>query len=124
MSTHVHDFPTATAVAAGMYPYPITASTNGPAVDLAAGDGPCFAVQQVGDAPGDGTLDGTIEQSADGTNWSAVGGAAFAPVPGPDNVQVIRFTRTARYVRWVGTLAGAAPEFTVAVVIGQQKKSL
>lgn len=124
MSSHVQDFPASAQVGAGLYPTSLTATTNGPAVDLAAGDGPCFAVQHVGDCPGDGTLDGKIEQSADGTSWAAVSGATFAQVDGPDAVQVIRFDRTARYVRWVGTLAGAAPEFVVAVLIGQQRKTI
>jgi hypothetical protein len=124
MSSHVQDFPASSAVIAGYYPYPITTTTTGPSVNLATGDGPCFAIQVVGDTPGDGTLDGHVEQSNDGTTWSAIGGAAFAQVPGPDNLQVIRFTRSAKFVRWVGTLAGADPQFTVVVLFGQQKKTL
>jgi len=123
MSTHLDDFPTSAALAAGRSPTSLTASTNGPTVSFPTGDGPCFAIQQVGDAPGDGTLDGRIEQSADGTTWSAISGAVFAQVPGSDNLQVIRFIRSAKYVRWAATLAGDSPQFTVAVVIGQQKKT-
>jgi len=124
MSTHVNDFATAAAVVAAQYPYPLTATTNGPAVSLPAGDGPCFAVQLVGDAPGDGTIDGALQESDDGTTWTAIPGATFAQVPGSDTAEVINFTRSAKYVRWVGTLAGVSPQFTVSVLIGQQKKTI
>jgi hypothetical protein len=124
MSSHVQDFPASSVVIAGRYPYPIAATTTGAGVNLAAGDGPCFAIQVVGDAPGDGSLDGHVEQSDDGTTWSAIPGATFTQVPGPDNLQIIRFTRSARLLRWVGTLGGADPQFTVTVLFGQQKKTL
>ena len=122
MSTHINDLRSATVVAA-LDPTDLTASHNGSAVNLAAGDGPCFAIQHVGDAPGDGTLAGRIEQSDDGTTWTAISGAAFTQVAGGDVVQVIRFHRSAKYIRWVGTLAGSSPEFIVGVLVGELKKT-
>ena len=47
---------------------------------MISADGPCFAIQQVGDISADGILSGHIEESADGTNWTAIAGAAFDDV--------------------------------------------
>ena len=121
MSTHLNDLPSAAVVAAGFAPAVITESEAGPAVDLAAGDGPCFAVQLVGAVSAGDSVAGALEQSADGGFWTAVPGAAFAPAAAA-GVQTIRFDRTARYVRWVGTVAGTDPSVAVAVVIGQERK--
>ena len=120
MSTHIDDLRSA---AAGAYPTTISSSANGTTVDLAAGDGPCFAIQQVGDAPGDGTLAGRIEQSADGSTWSAISGTTFTQVAAANDLQVIRFNRSAKYLRWAATLAASSPEFTVGVLIGSLKKT-
>jgi len=124
MSTHIDDFRSA-VVSAGLAPGTQTASVNGPAVDLISGDGACFAVQQVGTVADETTLAGRIEESPTGTSsWTAISGAAFADVTGSNDVQVIRFTRTARYVRYVGTLTGATPSADVAVLIGEPRKTL
>jgi len=125
MSTHINDLRSAGAIAAGIHPAAIGANATGPTVDLGAidGDGPCFAIQHVGDLEDEGTLDGRIEESANGSSWSAISGATFTQVAAANNLQVIRFTRTARYVRWAATVAGASVLFTVAAVIGSQKKT-
>jgi hypothetical protein len=123
MSTYINDLRSSAVVAAGLHPTTISVSTNAPAVDLTDGDGPCFAIQLVGDLEESGTLDGRIEQSADGTTWDAIPGAVFAEVDGAQDVQVIRFERTMRYLRWASTVAGDDPVFTVAVAIGSLKKT-
>jgi hypothetical protein len=125
MSTHINDFASAAVLAAGFEPETLTASVNGPAVDLLSGDGSCFAVQQVGTVSEDATLTGHIEESATGTSgWTAISGAAFAAVDSGSDLQVIRFARTARYVRWVGTVTGPTPSADVAVLIGEPKKTI
>ncbi|HJZ55648.1 MAG TPA: hypothetical protein VKE74_11840 [Gemmataceae bacterium] len=125
MSTSLHDFPSAVTVAAGLSPATLTGNATGPAVDLADADGPCFAVQLVG-ALTDTTLTGRIEQSATGASgWTAISGAEFTPETDAEKVQVIRFTPTARYVRWAADVTDEGdPSVAVAVVIGQQKKSI
>ena len=123
MSTHIDDLRSSVSMAAGVYPTTISMSAQGPTVDLAAGDSSCFAIQEVGDAPGDGTLDGRIEQSSNGSSWAAISGAAFAQLVAGNDIQVIRFQRTAKYVRWAATVAGSSPAFTVSVLIGSQKKT-
>jgi hypothetical protein len=123
MSTHVNDLASAVAVHTGLFPAAQTTSVQGPTIDLVSADGPCFAIQQVGSVSAADTWAGFIEESADGSSWSAVPGATFAVVSVSDNAQVIRFTRTARYVRYSGTIAGSTPSILVSAVIGEQKKT-
>jgi hypothetical protein len=123
MSTALHDLASAGLVVAGLHPDTKTSSPTGPTIDLVAADGPCFAIQQVGSLSEDTTLEGRIEQSADGSNWSAITGATFDPVTIENTLQVIRFTRTARYVRYAAELTGDTPSVDLAVVIGEQKKT-
>ena len=122
MSTSIHDFASAAAVGTGLYPVARTSSVNGPTVDL-GGDGPCFAVQQVGVVAAGTALAGRIEESAAGSSWTAIGGAEFAEVSASSNLQVIRFERSARYVRWACDITGDTPSAVVAALIGQQKKT-
>ena len=124
MSTALHDVASAAFVAAGLYPDTKTASPTGPTIDMISADGPCFAVQQVGDFSDDTTLAGRIEQSSDGTSWSAIDDAEFADVTTDNNVQVIQFTRSARYVRYAADLTGDTPSAKIAVLIGEQKKTM
>jgi len=126
MSTALHDVASAAFVAAGLSPATQSgASITGAAIDMLAADGPCFAIQQVGDLSDDTSLAGRIEESADGTTgWTAVAGATFDDVDADNNVQVIRFTRTERYVRYAATLTDGVPSVVIAVVIGEQQKTL
>ena len=124
MSTSINDFASGVAVFAAAPPAALTAALTGDPVDLVSADGPCFAVQQVGAFSEGPTWTGTIEQSANGsTGWAAVAGAAFAAVGGSNDTQVIRFTRTARYVRYKATVTGSGPSLTLAVLIGEARKS-
>src|ERR671931_527169 len=58
------------------------------------------------------------------THIHDLAGAAFAAVTVGNNVQAVRFTRTARYVRWVATVTGSEPSVNVAVLIGEQRKTI
>jgi hypothetical protein len=125
MSTQLHDLARQAILNVGLTPRTVTASVNGSSGDLLAGDGCCFAIQQVGAVSGTSpTLAGKIQESADGTTWSDVAGATFTTVTTADNVQAITFDRTLRYVRYVGTVGGTSPSFIVAVVISEQKKQV
>ena len=124
MSTALHDFPSAVVAGAGLYPAEWTESVTGPAVDLGAGDGPAFAVQVVGAVAAGTTLAGHLEQSATGTSgWAAIPGATFTAVTAGARIEAIRFTPTARYVRWVGAVTGDDASVLVAVVVGRQRKT-
>ena len=124
MSSHIDDFAAAALIASGQAPGSVNANTNGSTVDLINADGPCFAIQQVGDVTGDTSLTGHIEQSADGTTWAAISGATFTPVTDSGDIQVIRFNRSSRYVRWVATITGTDHTAKVAVLIGEQRKTI
>ena len=124
MSTHVNDFAAGVAVFAAVPPGTLTAAYTGAAVDLVSADGPCFAVQQVGAFEEGNTWTGRIEQSADGsTGWAAIAGAAFAAVTEATDTQAIRFTRTARYVRYAASLTGSTADLALAVLVGEGRKS-
>jgi hypothetical protein len=123
MSTHIGDFAAAVAVMQTVAPSVQTAQFNGDPVDLASADGDCFAIQQIGAFTDGPTWTGRIEESADGTSWSAISGAAFDPVTASGDTQVIRFARTARYLRYAVTITGSSPSADIAVLIGQQKKT-
>ena len=125
MSTKLHDFARQAILNVGLTPRTATATVTGPTGDLIAGDGRCFAVQQVGNLTGTGaSITGKIQESADGTTWADIAGAAFAAVTGADTVLAVTFDRTQRYVRYVGTVAGTSPSIPVAVIISEQRKQL
>jgi hypothetical protein len=125
MSTKIQDIANEIILGAGLAPQTITSSTNGSSGDMLAGDGPCFAIQQVGAVSGTSpTLAGKIQESADASTWSDVSGATFTAVTAAGNYQCINFERTKRYLRYVGTVGGTSPSFAVAVVISQQKKQI
>jgi hypothetical protein len=126
MSTKLQDLPHAAILGGGLTPRTVTTSLNGSAVDLIAGDGRCFAIQQVGSVSGTSpTLAGKLQESADGTtNWTDIAGAAFTTTSATDNVQAIAFDRTLRYVRYVGTVGGTSPSFGLAVIVSEQKKEI
>jgi hypothetical protein len=126
MSTTLRDFARQAILNVGLTPRTVTTTTQGPAGDLLAGDGRCFAVQQVGAVSGTTpTLAGKIQESADGASgWTDIPGATFTTVTTADNVQAITFDRTLRYVRYVGTVGGSSPSFALAVMISEQKKQV
>ena len=56
---------------------------------------------------------------------SDISGATFTQVTAANNVQVICFDRTKRYVRYVGTIGGSStPTVLAAVFVGEQKKQV
>lgn len=123
MSAHINDFASAVLVRQSVAPSARTGTFNGDAVDMVAADGECFAVQQFGAFEDEQSWAGRVEQSADGTTWAAISGATFAAVTEGPDTQAIRFTRTARYLRYAVTVTGADPDAQLAVLFGQAKKT-
>ena len=124
MSAHINDFAAAVAVYAAVPPSTQTAALTGAAVDMIAADADCFAIQQVGSFDDGPTWSGRIEESATGSSgWAAISGATFNGVTEADDTQVIRFTRTARFVRYVGAVTGGTPSAALAVLVGEAKKT-
>jgi hypothetical protein len=126
MTTKLQDVANQAVLLAGVNPDNKTSTVTGTGVDLLAGDNRCFAIQHVGPVTGTSpTLDGKLQESDTlGSGYGDISGATFTQVTASNNLQVITFDRTKRYVRYVGTIAGTSPDFTVGVVIGEQKKQL
>src|SRR5262249_48016450 len=128
MSTKLHDLANQTVQGAGLNPQQLgSGATSGTGVDLLAGDGRCFAIQITGAVGGTSpTLDGKIQESdSSGSGYADISGATFSQVTAANNVQVISFERTKRYVRYVGTVGGSStPTVLAAIFIGEQKKQV
>ena len=102
-----------------------TSTVTTSAVDLMGYIGKVAVIQQVGTVSGTTpTLDGKIQDSADGsTGWTDISVTA-TQVTAADNQQVLSVdTRVARrYIRYVGTIAGTTPSFTMGVLLAGQKQ--
>lgn len=112
----------------GLAPGAKTSTATGAAVDIRDYHGRVKVIQDVGAVSGtDPTLDGKIQDSADGsTDWQDVAGATFTQVTASTNHQAIGVdTRKARrYIRYVGTIGGTTPSFTMDVVLAGEKASV
>jgi hypothetical protein len=125
MSTKLHDIANNMILGAGAAPQTATTTVTGTGGDFLAGDGRCFAIQQVGAVSGTTpTLDGKVQESSDNTAWTDIAGATFTQVTATGNYQAITFERTKRYLRYLGTIAGTSPSFALAVVLSEQKKQV
>ncbi len=120
MSTLLHDVATHTAFALALSPQTLTDDATGSAVELPDGDGPAFAVVQIGGLAGGTTVSVEFEQSSNGSSWSAV--PTDIPAQAAGGVTAVTFTRDARYLRCQVALTGGSPSADVAVLVGQQKK--
>lgn len=125
MSTKLHDIQSQAQLGASVLPASVNDTVGGSAVDLIDADGRCFAIQLVGAVAGASpALAGKIQESDDSSIWTDVAGATFAAVTAANNVQVITFDRTKRYVRHHRTVSGTGPSFLLGVLIGEQKKTV
>jgi hypothetical protein len=98
-----------------------TAAATGSGVDLLDYEGPVVIVQNHG--TGTGTLDGKIQDSADGaTDWQDVTGGGFTSVTTTAAIESKVLNRSAirRYVRYVGTIV-TGPQVVGVVAIGVPK---
>jgi cellobiose-specific phosphotransferase system component IIB len=96
-------------------------TVTGAAVDLNGYDAPVAIIQSHGTSTG--TLDGKIQDSADGsTGWADVSGAAFTQSTTTADVKVLALNPTAvkRYIRYVGTVV-TGPQVVGVVLVGVKK---
>ena len=101
-----------------------SASTGNSGIDMQKFRRALFVIL-TGTVTAGGSLSAKLQESADGsTGWTAIDSATFALVIADNNVQVIQFTRTARYVRYAATLTGSSPSVKLAVLIGGQQKTM
>lgn len=97
-----------------------SANLSGSSVDLAPNvSNVVSAILVCGNAAGTSpTMDAKIQESTDGTTWTDVTGGAFTQVTTSNQLQVLPFKPTKRYVRSTGTVGGTSPVFEATVLIG------
>ena len=96
-------------------------TVTGAAVDLSGYDCPLAIIQSHG--TGTGTLDGKLQDSADGsTGWADISGATFTQRTTTAAVDVISLDPVGckRYIRYVGTI-GTGPQNVGVVAVGIKK---
>ena len=105
-----------------------TATLTGTGFDVSAYNGNITFVQNVGVVSGTNpTWAGTIEDSANDSDYTAVSGAAFTSVTSSTNLQTLNVdTRSVRkYLRYVGTIGGTStPTFNVSVTAIGEKQAV
>lgn len=102
-----------------------TATVTSTGIDISGYKGGIIVQQLVGVVSGTTpTLDGKLQSSPDNSTWSDISGATFTQVTATDNFQKIgiQVPAAARYLRYVGTIAGTTPSFTMGVVLLGQKE--
>ncbi len=97
------------------------ANAAGVSVDLSSNvSNIVSAILVVGNAAGTSpTGDFKMQESTDGSsNWTDVTGGAFTQVTTSNQVQVIGFKPTKRYMRCTGTVGGTNPVLETTVLVG------
>lgn len=97
-----------------------TTTANLTGVDgVVSGPVDSFAILNVGTTSGTTpTLDVKIQESSDNSTYTDVVNGAFAQVTAASAPQLIKFTKTKRYLRAVFTLTGTTPSFVASVTVG------
>jgi len=107
-------------------PQVATATVTGTAVDMTDADGPCFGLLVAGAVSG-GTTAATLavkytECATAGGTFADIAGAVHATVSASNKSELIRFMRSQRFIKAVGTMAGTAPSIAfTACTFGQRK---
>lgn len=105
-----------------------TATFNGSAVDLRDYVGNVLVIQET--AAGTGTtptLNGKVQDSDDGsTGWADITGATFTQVTTTGNIQGIAVSADSsrRFIRYVGTIGGTTPSFTMSCIVAGVKQQI
>jgi hypothetical protein len=125
MSTALNDVKNQALFGTSVYPASVNDTNNGLGIDMIDADGRCFATQVIGTVTGTTpSLTGKIQESSDNATWTDVPGATFTAVTAANNVQTIVFDRTKRFLRHFRTVTGTSPLFSLAALIGEQKKTV
>lgn len=125
-ATFLVDFKNATVGGCAYLPQVATADGNGTAVDFLTGDGPIFAVVNVGAldlASTDETYSVIIEESSVSNFASDVVTLATVAVTAANTRQVVNInTRARRYVRGRLDVGGTTPSIAFSVDVFSRKK--
>lgn len=101
-----------------VYPGEVDDTDNGASIDMNAYGLTFLAYQIIGGVSGSGpTLDGKIQESANGSSWSDIVGATFTQVGASNNRQAITVTRSMRYVRHSRAVGGVSPTFVLTAFV-------
>jgi len=100
-----------------------TATVTGAGVDISAYEGVLKVTQNVGTTTGTTpTLAGKLQASANNSTWTDIAGATFTGATGAGKESIALDTRKAgetavgaRFIRYVGTIGGTSPSFTMGV---------
>ena len=122
--TSLHDLASSTVIGHSIVPAIYEGDEDGSSIDLIAGDGPAFAIASVIATVANSPIEMRLEESTDQSTWTDVAEGTFPDfAQGTDRVALLRFTRTKRFVRARFT-AGSSLSASLAVLIGQQKKTV
>lgn len=102
-----------------------TSTVTATGIDISGYKGGLVIQQLVGVVSGTTpTLNGKLQSSPDNSTWSDISGATFTEVTASDSFQKIGIdvTQAAKYLRYVGTIAGTTPSFTMGVVLLGEKE--
>lgn len=102
-----------------------TTTLTATGVDVSGYKGGLIVQQLVGVVSGTTpTLDGKLQGSPDNSAWTDITGATFTQVTATDSFQKIgvQVAVVGKYIRYVGTIAGTTPNFTMGVVLLGQKE--
>ena len=108
----------------------VVTNVTGAAVDMAAyANNNAFAIQVVGTVAGTEIVFlGKIQEATTATGtYADIAGATFTTITsttGVPEVQLLSFQRTARFVRYVGTITGTTSSVALDVLIGGQKNQV
>jgi hypothetical protein len=103
-----------------------TSTFNSSSVDLQQYVQPAKMIVNVGTVSGTTpTLDGKVQDSADNSTFADVTGYTFTQVTASGIASLAIDPRAVRrYVRYVGTIAGTTPSFTMGVELVGRTKTL
>lgn len=125
MSTHINDLAPSVMVTTILPPQLLaTSDPIGVAADCIEADGPCFALQLIGEVAGEAFLAGRIEESDDGETWVAISDGEFAATAEP-GLALRRFFRKRRYLRWAALYdPQEGDSMTAAAIVLQARKTI
>ena len=103
-----------------------TATFNSASVDLQQYSLPAKMVVNVGTVSGTApTLDGKVQDSADNSTFADVSGLTLTQATASGVASLAIDPRAVRrYIRYVGTIAGTSPSFTMGVELFGRTKTL
>lgn len=124
MSTVLHDIASAATVQA-LASGTVTAAGGGAGVDLGQGDGPCTLIHHVVAVSGTNpNLIGSLYESNSSTTGWTLMPVEIGEVSTANDLQVVQFYPTKRYVSYGRSVTGTTPSFTLSVLVIRQRKTI